>query len=429
MDTSIFLMGLNHRTAPLDIRERFTLVEHCSPETWALPNTDCIQESLILSTCNRVEILAVGQKGAQSQMLQAWAKARNASPSDLEPYIYSYANLDAIRHLFSVASSLDSMILGEPQILGQLKEAYRKAVAAQATGGILNRLLHKAFSVAKRIRTQTAIASSAVSISYAAVELAKRIFGTMDSHSVLLVGAGEMAELAATHLLQAGVRKIIVANRTYERALELAKNFHGEAVRFEDLFSCIGEADIIITSTGSIEPIIHAKDIQHKLGKRHNDPLFFIDIAVPRDVAPDVNELDNVYLYDIDDLKEVVEENVSTRKEEARKAAAIVEEEINVFQQWQKSLELQPTIVALNKRAEEIIQDEIAQTMKHLDRHDETMEKLLTIMGNSLLKRLHHAPIMYLKGSGMDIGMPQRIDTIRKVFQLEDSPNNQGTGE
>lgn len=424
MDTSIWLTGLNHKSAPLDVRERFALVECSSPDTWALPCQGAIQESLILSTCNRVEILAVGPEGTQEQMLSAWAEARQARVADLQPYVYAYRDIDAVRHLFTVASSLDSMVVGEPQILGQLKEAYRKSIAAHSTGAILNRLLHKAFSVAKRVRTQTAIAASAVSISYAAVELAKRIFGTMSEHKVLLVGAGEMAELAATHLLQAGVSKILVANRTHQRAVELARTFQGEAVPFEDLFSCIGEADIIITSTGSTDPIISARDIAPAMERRKNDPLFFIDIAVPRDVAPDVNELDNVYLYDIDDLKEVVEENVTNRKDEAKKAAAIVEEEILVFEAWLKSLELQPTIMALNQRGEDIVREEIALTLRRMGGNDPRLEECLSVMGHSLLKRLHHAPIMYLKDGGMGASMPQRIGLVRQVFGLTPQDND-----
>lgn len=426
MDTSIYLVGLNHRTAPLDVRERYTLVEHCSPEAWALPCDENMTESLILSTCNRVELLGVGYRGTENHMIEAWATVRKTETEALRPYLYIYRDTDAIKHLFTVASSLDSMVLGEPQILGQLKEAYRKAVAARSTGPILNRLLHKAFSVAKRVRTQTAIAASAVSISYAAVELAKRIFGTLHEHKVMLVGAGEMAELAATHLLQAGVNKIFVANRTFTRAEELALKFKGEAIAFDNLSACIGDADIIITSTGSIDPIICAKDIQETITKRKNKPLFFIDIAVPRDVDPDVNEIDNVYLYDIDDLKEVVEENLGARKDEAQKAQSIVAEEILVFEQWLKSLEIQPTIMELNQRVENIIRGEIAQTMRHLSCIDENIEKSLAIMQSSLLKKLNHAPIMYLKNNGMGERMHQRIDTVRKVFQLQAKPSENG---
>ena len=327
MDCEIVLVGLNHRTAQVNVRERFALVNHTSPEEWALPLGGPIQEALILSTCNRVELLAMGTGDVRSRMLELWASARNASPRDLEPYVYTYHNDDAVRHLFSVASSLDSMVLGEPQILGQLKDAYRKAAASHATGVILNHLLHKAFSVAKRVRTETAVASSAVSISYAAVELAKRIFGTMENHKAMLVGAGEMAELAATHLVQNGISEILVSNRTYSRAEDLARFYNGRAVPFEKLCEALREVDIVITSTGAPEAIIHASDIKAVLKARRNRPMFFIDIAVPRDVDPDVNSLDNIYLYDIDDLKEVVEENLAARRSEAIKAQAIVEED------------------------------------------------------------------------------------------------------
>lgn len=311
MDCDIVLVGLNHRTAAVDVRERFALVKYTDPGTWALPLGGAIHESLILSTCNRVELLAMGKGDLAGQMLNSWAGVRNAKVEDLERYVYTYKNEEAVRHLFRVASSLDSMILGEPQILGQLKAAYRKASACHATGVILNHLLHKAFSVAKRVRTETAVASSAVSISFAAVELAKRIFGTMQGHKAMLIGAGEMAELAATHLMQNGVDEIIVANRTFAHAEELASFYHGRAVPFEDFARHLLDVDIVITSTGSQDPIIHARDIRTVLKNRANRPMFFIDIAVPRDVDPDVNGLDNVYLYDIDDLKEVVQENMA----------------------------------------------------------------------------------------------------------------------
>ena len=292
MDCDIVLVGLNHRTAAVDVRERFALVKHTDPDTWALPLGGAIHESLILSTCNRVELLAMGTGDVADQMLRHWAMARGAKVEDLKPYTYSYVNAEAVRHLFSVASSLDSMILGEPQILGQLKQAYRKAAACHATGVILNHLLHKAFSVAKRVRTETAVASSAVSISYAAVELAKRIFGTMQGHRAMLIGAGEMAELAATHLLKNGVDEIVVANRTLAKAEKLAEFYRGRAVPFEDLARHLASVDIVITSTGSQEPIIRARDIRSVLKARRNRPMFFIDIAVPRDVDPDVNGLD-----------------------------------------------------------------------------------------------------------------------------------------
>lgn len=420
MDCDIVLVGLNHRTAGVDVRERFALVDFCAPDTWAIPCNGSLNEALILSTCNRVELLATGSGDVAGQLLHDWAAARKADVDELRNYVYIHKNLDAVRHLFTVASSLDSMVLGEPQILGQLKGAYRKAVAAHSVGVILNRLLHKAFSVAKRVRTETAVASSAVSISYAAVELAKRIFGDMHEHSAMLVGAGEMAELAATHLLQAGVREIIVANRTLARGQELAAQFHGRAIPFETLPQYLQDVDIIITSTGSPDPVIRARDIRSVLKVRKNRPMFFIDIAVPRDIDPDVNSLDNVYLYDIDDLKEVVEENLAGRRDEARKAEAIVEEEVGHFSQWTQSLDIQPTIVDIIRRGEHIAQEEVAKTLKRLGITDEETRDALNCMAHAIVSKLNHDPIMFLKSGTMSQdGIAPRISLARRFFNLD----------
>ncbi len=420
MDCDIFLVGLNHRTAGVDVRERFALTEHCDEAHWALPCTGAVRESIILSTCNRVELLATGTGDVVGQMLQNWARARNATPEELKPYVYVHRNLEAVRHLFSVASSLDSMVLGEPQILGQLKTAYRKAVRCHATGAILNRLLHRAFSVAKRVRTETAVASSAVSISYAAVELAKRIFGDMKTHKAMLAGAGEMAELAAMHLLQAGIEEILVANRTFARGEELARQFKGRAVPFEEMADHLTEVDIIITSTGSQQPIIRARDIRAVLKTRKNRPMFFIDIAVPRDIDPDVNGLDNVYLYDIDDLKEVVEENLAARRDEAAKANDIVNEEVLRFSAWLSGLDVQPTIVDLIRRGEEIGREELARTFRRLGRVDDDTREALEALVDSLVRKLNHDPIMFLKnGSMSQEGNTGRISITRRMFHLD----------
>lgn len=420
MDCDIYLVGLNHRTAGVDVRERFALANHCDEEHWALPCNGAVSEGMILSTCNRVELLAAGNGDVAGQMLDCWARARDAEAGELRPYVYIHKNLEAVRHLFSVASSLDSMVLGEPQILGQLKSAYRKAVECRATGVILNRLLHKAFSVAKRVRTETAVASSAVSISYAAVELAKRIFGDMHSHKALLVGAGEMAELAATHLLQAGIDEILVSNRTLARGQELAEQFHGRALPFEQLTNHLTEVDIIITSTGSPEPVIRARDIRAVLKARKNRPMFFIDIAVPRDIDPDVNGLDNVYLYDIDDLKEVVEENLASRRDEAAKAADIVNEEVEFFSRWLTGLDAQPTIVDLIQRGERAAQEELARTLKRLGPMSEENREALEAMVNALVRKLNHDPIMFLKrGSMSQEGSASRISLVRRIFNLD----------
>lgn len=422
MDRDIYLIGLNHRTAGVEVRERFALTDCKVLEQGVITLDDVVCEALILSTCNRVEIVAVGEgPGVTERVLDCWAAARGQRREDLAPYVYIHKGSEAIRHLFSVASSLDSMVLGEPQILGQLKDAYRKAVERNTTRVILNRLLHKAFSVAKRVRTETAVASSAVSISYAAVELAKRIFGDMAQYQAMLIGAGEMAELAATHLLNAGLKRIIVANRTYERGRELAKQFNGEAIPFDNLFDRLADVDIVISSTGAHEAVIRAKDIKEVLRRRKHRPMFFIDIAVPRDIDPDVNNLDNVYLYDIDDLKEVVEENLAQRQHEASKARAIVDDETEAFGQWLRSLDLQPTIVDIIRRSERIARDEMERTLKRLGTDDEATRDALEALLRSVIRKMNHEPITFLKRRFEEEEAGTRyIDIARRMFNLDD---------
>lgn len=427
MEQNIYLIGLNYRTAGVEVRERFALADHCSQETWAIPlrpsgdsNAEAtLDEALILSTCNRVEILAVGQGDVPKLVLEAWAAAKHRKVVELTPYVYIHKGREAIAHLFTVASSLDSMVLGEPQILGQLKGAYRKATLVGTTKTIINRLLHKSFSVAKRVRTETGIAASAVSISYAAVELAKRIFGDMSQYQAMLIGAGEMAELAATHLIQSGIRRVQVANRTYERAQELATEFRGEAVPFEHLFDRLAEADIVISSTGSPDAIIRARDIKDVLKRRKYRPMFFIDIAVPRDIDPDVNNLDNVYLYDIDDLKEVVEENLAHRRVEAEKAQAIVNQEVNAFCFWLESLSLQPTIVDLLSHFETHAQEELQRTLRRLGPVNEETRRALEAMLHGLVRKLSHEPITFLKEANTETGT-RNVELIRRMFGLDE---------
>ena len=433
MEQNIYLVGLSYRTAGVDVRERYALTSHCSPDTWAIPlgKTSAenllspvarIDEACILSTCNRVEILAVGEGSVPESLQAGWAAACGQSVADLASHVYVYQGSDAIRHLFEVASSLDSMVLGEPQILGQLKDAYRKATLAHATGSIINRLMHKAFSVAKRVRTETEVASSAVSISYAAVELAKRIFGDMNGYRAMLVGAGEMAELAATHLLQAGIESLAVANRTFAHAQELATRFHGEVIPFDQLFSQLDKVDIVISSTGAPETIIRAKEVREALVKRKNRPMFFIDIAVPRDIDPGVNNLDNVYLYDIDDLKEVVEENLSHRREEANKAKLLIEEEVQEILRWLHSLELQPVIVDLLGHLDVMAGEELARTLKRLGPVDDATKEALQVMLHSFVRKISHNPLLYLK-QAHETGDVRSLRLVRELFDL-DSPQN-----
>lgn len=423
MNLKIILLGLNHRTAPLDVREKFAFPQSALQEPQIFPRDNGIEEYLLVSTCNRVEIIFVCRQdsGYLEQALGTWAQICNQDPEELRPHIYILEQTDAVSHLFEVASSLDSMVVGEPQILGQLKDAYRNALEFGTTGTLINKLMHKAFSVAKRIRTETRISQSAVSISYAAVELAKDIFDRLDQQRVMLLGTGEMAELAASHLQNSGVRSLSVSNRTYSRAAEMAKQFNASPVLFSELFSTLTDIDILITSTGAEHSIIQARDMRKIMKSRKYRPTFCIDIAVPRDIDPDVNNLDNVYLYDIDDLKGLVEDNISQRKEEAELAGEIVREEVQKFQHWQKGLDLTPTIKDLLRQGEETAQKELQKTLKRLgpDATPEVQEAMQTL-ANSLSKKLYNNPMNFLKKqSAQEDAARYYISLIRRIFDLD----------
>lgn len=416
----ITLVGLNHRTASVDIREKFALAQFCGPDNWAVPCTGDIKESLVLSTCNRVELLGIGQKGAGSQLLSHWASRCNSAVTELNKYIYFYENLDAVKHLFEVASSLDSMVIGEPQILGQLKTAYRNAIEARCVGSVLNRLMHKAFSVAKRVRSETGIASNAVSISYAAVELSRHIFTDFSKHKAMLIGAGEMAELAALHLNQAGIAEILVLNRTLAHAEDLAYKVSGRGLPFDSLQNALLEVDIVISSTGSNDTVLNLDDVRQLMKRRKNRPIFFIDIAVPRDIDPAVNTLDNIYLYDIDDLKEVVEENRATRREEALKAQEIVKEEVADFAHWLEQIKVAPVIKELFQQGERAAEVEVARALKLLGPISDDQKQIIRHLADSLVRKMNHAPVMYLKEaekSGEDLA--ERMENFRYIFNLD----------
>jgi len=424
MNKKIILIGLNHRTAGVDVREKFALTNVENFEKGLMAHCP-VQECACLSTCNRVEIIAISKRVPEHEVidsiLQYWAGICEGSVELLVENTYQYTELEAVKHIFNVACSLDSMVMGEPQILGQLKDAYRKAVDEGTAKTIINRLLHKSFSVAKRVRTETAIASSAVSISFAAVELAKKIFGNLDGTRAMLVGAGEMAELAATHLLQNGVQDIIIANRTLSRAKELAESLGGEPIQIENMTERLHEVDIVISSTGSPVAVIKAKDVKDVLKRRKNKPMFFIDIAVPRDIDPNLNQLDNVYLYDIDDLKEVIEENMAQRQEEANKARAVVELETATFSNWLNSLELQPTIVDLVDKNEEVALRELSKTLKKIGPVDGKTQKALETLVLSIGRKTLHEPICFLKRRTQEEGSAERfIDLARRMFNLDD---------
>lgn len=425
---SIVLLGVNHKTTPLEIREKLALASGYEEPLQKLSAIAGINEYYLLSTCNRVEVLYTTQKPQETKSSVLNFLFGNALPEkELNRYVYHYEDEEAVEHLFMVASSLDSMIVGEAQILGQMKDAYRFASEQKSSGLVLNKLLHKSFSVAKRVRTETQIGASAVSISYAAVELARKIFGQLDNKSVMLVGAGEMAELAAEHLIGQGVTNVVVANRTLERAVKLARRFNGKAVSLDELIDQLEHVDIIISSTGATGTILSKKDVKPVMRERRNSPLFFIDIAVPRDLDQDINDLDNVYLYDIDDLNNVVEMNKAERGREAVKAERIVAEETLKFSSWLDSMEVNPTIVDMRKMADRICRAEIEKTLGKLKDLGPKQQKSIEKMASSIVAKMLHNPMQYLKADNGRHGSDrrERINTIRDLFQLDDQDDSQ----
>jgi glutamyl-tRNA reductase len=420
----ITVLGMNHKTAPVEIREQLALV--CRQQVNPLQahgSMSEIDEIFFLSTCNRVEFLFTtsGNHDGIEEVKQLLAAHLSSDNSHLDPYIYVYQGLDAVRHLFRVASSLDSMMVGEPQILGQIKAAYREASNYRTAGVILNRLLHKAFSVAKRVRSETNIGSHAVSISYAAVELARKIFGDLRDKQVLLIGAGEMAELAAEHLLAQGVKRMLVCNRTLERALELARRFRVNTMAFEHLLDALKEVDIVLSSTGSPEPIIRHEDVKLRMRGRRNRPLFFIDIAVPRDIDPKINQIDNVYLYDIDDLQGVIDLNKQERQREAEQAQHIIAAETLKFQDWLQTLEAVPTIIALRHKAEAIRRCQLEKTLSQLPGLDDKSRMAIEVLTESIVNKMLHDPILFLKKKSARTSQQLFVDFAQQLFNLSDS--------
>lgn len=422
----ILLLGVNHKTTPVEIREKIALSGGYEEPLAAMKNIQGLREYYLLSTCNRVELLLVTE--AESNVEEAvidFLFGDRVPRDDCRQYLYMFYDKEAVHHLFMVAASLDSMVVGEAQILGQLKEAYRYAAHFGCTGPLLNKLLHKSFSVAKRVRTETAIGSSAVSISYAAVQLAKKIFGNLEGKNVLLVGAGEMAELAAEHLVGNGVGSVTVANRTLARAVGLAQCFKGKAVAMEELVAQLEHVDIIISSTGATEIILHKDEVKSVMRARMNRPLFFIDIAVPRDLDPRLNELDNVYLYDIDDLSNVVEINKSQRDQEAIVAARIVDEEALKFERWFLGLAVTPTIQALKEKMDGIGQLELDRTLSRMPDMTDADREHLSRMVTAIIAKILHDPLMYLKSescAGRD-NSDLKVTTIRELFGLPKGDN------
>jgi len=417
----IVIVGLSHKTAPVEVREKLAFAPTAMERPLRLMlELAPVAEGLIVSTCNRVELCAATKEpeAAMAALRRFLAEYHEISTEEINSNLYSYQGEEAIRHLFRVASSLDSMVLGEPQILGQIKTAYGYAAEFKTAGLILNRFLHKAFSVAKRVRTETAIASNAVSVSFAAVELARKIFDRLDNKAVMIIGAGEMCELAARHFVTNGVSKVLVTNRTFERAEKLAAEFNGKAIPFEYFVEHLAEVDIVMTSTGAPNFILGQRQMEEVLKRRKNRPMFLIDIAVPRDIDPKVNSLDNAYLYDVDDLQGVVQANLKERQKEAGKAEAIVEQEIGQFYQWLGNLEVKPTIIALRRKLEEIRQQELDKTFGNLKDLTDSQRRSIEAMAGAIINKVLHQPTAILKRTQNDTSGEDYVDAVRTLFDL-----------
>ncbi len=427
------LLGLNHKTAPVALRERFAIPESELPAALRSFLDHDAEEAFILCTCNRVEFLArsTGHAPDVSGFVKNYLRLNGSSSAELEQHTYTYLDHDAMRHLFRVASSLDSMILGEPQILGQVKEAYALARSVGAVQTHLDSLLTRSFAVAKRVRTETGIGSSAVSIASVAVELAKKIFGTLDGKTVLVVGAGKMSELATRHLAAHGARSLLVCNRTGSRAEELAIKTGGRAIRFEELYSVASQADIVLTSTGSAEPIFLKEHGEAFMQQRRNMPMFFIDIAVPRDVSAEMNSVDGVFVYDIDDLQNVVSAHTDDRRREAEKAEQIIESEVRRFDERLQTLAVVPTIVSLHDHLETIRQAEVDKVRGRLGPLNPEQELAVEAMTRGIINKVMHTPIAAMKSAvkGREADPTTLIEAIRRIFNLPEKDDKKASGQ
>ncbi|HLN99785.1 MAG TPA: glutamyl-tRNA reductase [Pyrinomonadaceae bacterium] len=421
---SIILVGINHRSAPVEVRERLAFSEDaCSTGLRALVDGEIVREGLIVSTCNRVEVLAETTSERLPETIERvnqFLSRTDAVPrSFFESHLYQHTDDQAVRHLFRVTSSLDSMVVGEPQVLGQVRRAYSIALEAGTAGRILNRLVHHAFRVAKRVRTETGIGANAVSISYMAVELGKKIFNSLDGQTAMLIGAGEMAELSARHLLNAGISRLLLANRTVERGARLASELNGETIQFEQLSEYLAQADIIICSTAADHYLITEAMARESLSRRRNRPSFFIDISVPRNVDPAVGKIPNVFVFDIDDLESVISSNIREREREAERAELIVESEIMQFQQTLRVLDIGPTIGALRNKLQDIAKLEMSRQRPRLGSLTPEQEKAIEALLISTVNKISHPLLSHMRRS-YDASDAEAIQAWRDIFGLEE---------
>ena len=421
---NIIVLGLNHRTAPVELRELLAIPDSRMGEALTrLRAYPGVKEAMFLGTCNRVEVYAVVEKGEWGfRKLEDFLVAAHFSVSreDLLPHLYRYSDEDAISHLFRVSASLDSMVVGEPQILGQVKDAYEFALTHRSSGVILNKVVKKAISVGKSVRTNTKIGEYAVSVSYAAVELAKKVFSNLKQQVVLLVGAGEMGKLAAQHLVNHGVKEVLLTTRNQHRALVLAERFQGQAVPYEQLRSTLPRADIVICATGAPHFVISKDDIEGAVHQRKNRPIFLIDITVPRNIDPAVKDVDNAFIFDIDDLKAHVGHNQDERLKEASTAEKLVKEEVQSMVAWVRGLEATPTIVALRQKAEDIKNTELEKAFHRLGDLSEKDRGAIEGLASAIVNKLLHGPLVTLKSEAQSQNGFAFIEAARRFFELRE---------
>jgi glutamyl-tRNA reductase len=420
---SIVLVGVNHKSAPIEVRERLAFSEDaCAASLRELVDGELIREGLIVSTCNRVEVLTettTGRFRDSTERVIEFLGRTDLARDFFETNLYKHVDDSAVRHLFRVASSLDSMVVGEPQVLGQVRRAYSIALDAGTAGRVLNRLVHHAFRVAKRVRTETGIGANAVSISFMAVELGKKIFDSLKGQTALLIGAGEMAELSARHLVNAGVSRVMVANRTGSSAQQLADAFGGEAVRFDRLCDYLAEADVVICSTGADQYVVTEEMAREALTRRRNRPSFFIDISVPRNIDPAIGKIPNMFVFDIDDLESVISSNIREREREAERAELIVESEIMQFQQALRALDAGPAIGTFRQTLQDIARLELNRRRAQLGPLTPEQERAIEALLLSTVNKISHPVLSHLRRS-YDAGHAETIEAWRDLFGLED---------
>jgi glutamyl-tRNA reductase len=415
------MIGLSHHTAPLEVRERLAIASDELAQALQTLRARGLEEALLISTCNRVELYATAESTQMAVRAVRDYFNERTNGHDVTPHLYEHTGPAVARHAFRVASSLDSLVVGEPQILGQVKDAFTAATAAGTVGALLGRCMNRALAVAKRVRTETGIAAGAVSVSSIACDLAKSIFGELTGRRVVLVGAGEMSEGAAKALAQQGTL-LTVVNRNQERARAVAEACGGEPREFDQLAHELVTADVVITSTASPRYVITRELMQGVIRSRRHRPLFLIDIAVPRDVDPRVENLDNVFLFDIDDLEQVASQNIAARKREAEQAERIIDEEVSAFEQWQRSLDLTPTLVALREKVRDVVTAELQRTLPRLKSVNEAEKKSLELMCDAIVNKLLHTPLTQLKKSREEPEGDQLVASVRKLFSLDEPP-------